>query len=64
MSKQALRAVDSCWDKAGGASTVIPGQAAGLSPESMNTRRIQFVMLALVASIHALNTSFDQRKRG
>jgi hypothetical protein len=51
--------VDNYRDKAGGASTVIPGQAAGLSPESMNTTLVQFVMLVLVASIHALNASFD-----
>jgi hypothetical protein len=35
--KQAPGFVDSYWDKAGGASTVIPGQAVGLSPEPMNT---------------------------
>jgi hypothetical protein len=39
--------------------TVIPGQVEGLSPEPMNTTQLQLVMLALVASIHVLNTALD-----
>jgi len=30
----------------------------------MNTRPLQFVMLALVASIHVLNTAVDEGRRG
>jgi len=43
---------------------VIPGRRIAASPEPMNTTLLQFVMLALVARIHVLNTAFDQRRRG
>jgi len=38
--------------------SVIPGRAEGPGPESM-TMMPGAVMLALVASIHVLNTTFD-----
>jgi hypothetical protein len=44
--------------------SVIPGPVEGANPELMNTTLLQFVMLALVASIHVLNTILDQRRRG
>jgi len=43
-----------------GTTVVIPGQAEGLSLDPMATTSFQFVMLALVASIHVLNTALGQ----
>jgi hypothetical protein len=43
---------------------VIPGRREAASPEPMNTTLFQFVMLALVASIHVLDTALDERRRG
>ena len=44
--------------------TCLAGLRAAKSPEPMTTALFQFGMLALVASTHVLNTTFDKRRRG
>jgi hypothetical protein len=47
-----------------GKLVVIPGRREAVSPEPVTTTLIQFVMLALVASIHALDTALREGRRG